>query len=526
MSDPDYVIVGSGINALVAAALLGKNGKRVLMLERNDRIGGCIRSEEITTPGFIHDVMATTFVLFITSPGYAALAADLGKHGLEFCHSDHPSGVLLPDGRSAIVSTKRADNGAGLDRLSPGDGAQHLADVGAVEQNAPLLFALLGGQLWSWPTAKLLAREAWRRGPRQLAQFFGEALTTARAWLEANYRSDVSRALWAPWVLHTGLSPESAYSAQMAKVIAFALEAAGAPIVKGGGQKLLDAFAALIAENGGEIRTKSDVASVTQGTEGLARGVKLSDGSEIAARKGVVCSVTPTQLYDRLLKDWSVPDELKIALRNYRYGKGNFQLHYALRTPPRWRTAGLEKVALLHLTPGLDGVSKAANEAERGMLPEVPTICVGQPHALDASRCPAGAAILWLQLPEAPRHLKGDAAGKIAVPAEGAWNDSVREAYADRIEEILARHISDFAAIKLARKAYSPADLERLNVNLVGGDPYGGFCGLDQSFLWRPFKSTVNHRTFIPNLYHIGASTHPGAGLGGGSGFMLAKALR
>jgi phytoene dehydrogenase-like protein len=195
----------------------------VLMLERNDRIGGCIRTEEATVPGYIHDVMATTFVLFITSPAYAALAADLGKHGLEFCHSEHPSGVLLPDGRSAIVSMKRADNGAALDRLSPGDGAQHLADVGAVEENAPLLFALLGGQLWSWPTAKLLAREAWRRGPRQLAQFFGEALTTARAWLEANYQSDVARALWAPWVLHTGLAPESAYSAQMAKVIALAL---------------------------------------------------------------------------------------------------------------------------------------------------------------------------------------------------------------------------------------------------------------------------------------------------------------
>ena len=164
MSDPDYVIIGSGINALVAAAMLGKSGKRVLMLERNDRIGGCIRSEEITAPGYIHDVMATTFVLFITSPAYAALAADLGKHGLDFCHSEHPSGVLLPDGRSAVVSMKRAENGAALDRLSPGDGAQHIADVGTVERNAPLLFALLGGQLWSWPTAKLLAREAFRRG--------------------------------------------------------------------------------------------------------------------------------------------------------------------------------------------------------------------------------------------------------------------------------------------------------------------------------------------------------------------------
>src|SRR4029450_11411983 len=94
------------------------------------------------------------------------------------------------------------------------------------------------GQLWSWPTAKLLAGEAWRRGPRQLAQFFGEALVTARAWLEANYRSDVARALWAPWVLHTGLSPESAYSAQMAKVIAFALEAAGGTTAQGGARNL------------------------------------------------------------------------------------------------------------------------------------------------------------------------------------------------------------------------------------------------------------------------------------------------
>jgi phytoene dehydrogenase-like protein len=526
MSDPDYVIIGSGINARVAAAMLGKKGKRVLMLERNDRIGGCIRSEEITEPGYIHDVMATTFVLFITSPAYAALASDLGKHGLEFCHTDHPSGVLLPDGRSAVVTMTRSSNGAALDRLAMGDGARHLVDVGEVERNAPLLFALLGGQLWSWPTAKLLAREAWKRGPRNLAQFFGEALTTARAWLESNYQSEVARALWAPWVLHTGLSPESAYSAQMAKVIAFALEAAGAPIVKGGGQKLLDAFAALIRETDGEIRTGSEVASLLPGSDGAVQGVKLADGSKIKAQSGVICSVTPNQLYDRLLAGFDVPAGLKQDVRNYRYGKGNFQLHYALKSPPRWLSPGLDRVALLHLTPGLDGVSKAANEAERGMLPEQPTICVGQPHALDPSRCPKGAGLLWLQLPEAPRHLKGDAAGKIAVPADGKWTETVREAYADRIEAILSRHIDDFQTIKLARKAYSPADLEAMNINLVGGDPYGGFCGLDQSFLWRPFKSSVNHRTFIRNLYHIGASTHPGAGLGGGSGFMLAQALR
>ena len=133
--------------------------------------------------------------------------------------------------------------------------------------------------------------------------------------------------------------------------------------------------------------------------------------------------------------------------RRYRYGKGNMQIHYALSAPPRWRTKGLEQVALLHLTPGLDGVSRAANEAERGMLPAVPTICVGQPTALDPSRAPEGRAILWLQLPEAPRHIKGDAAGELAAPADGAWTPELRERYADRVQAILASHVEGFAEL-------------------------------------------------------------------------------
>ena len=523
--DPDYVIIGSGINALVLAALMGKRGRRVVVLERNDRIGGAIRTEELH-PGYIHDVMATTFVLFITGPAFAALGPDLARHGVEFCQSPNPAGVLLPDGRAAILAMNRKQNETAFDALSPGDGARHVADVSSIEREAPLLFALLGGRLWSASTAWLLLRQAWDRGPRGLASFFGSALTPARHWLETGYTSDLTRALWAPWVLHCGLGPESAYSAQMAKVIAFALEAAGAPIVKGGAQKLLDAFAAIIAENGGEIRTSTEAVHILPDNENNARAVRLADGREIAPRYGVVCSVAPHQLYGRLLDGWNLPEESTAGLKAYRHGKGNFQLHYALKEKPRWKTPGLDQVALLHLTPGLDGVSKAANEAERGMLPATPTICVGQPHALDPSRCPEGAGILWLQLPEAPRQIKGDAKGEIAIPADGSWTEQVREAYADRIEAILANHIEDFASIKLMRRAYSPADLEAMNINLVGGDPYGGYCGLDQFFLWRPFKSSVNHRTPVSNVWHIGASTHPGPGLGGGSGFMLSQVLR
>jgi phytoene dehydrogenase-like protein len=523
----DYVIAGSGINALVAASLLAMKGRKVLVLEKNPVIGGCIRSEEATVPGFTHDVMATTFVLFLLSPAYAALGKELEKRGLQFAHPEIPTGVLRPDGSSLVLRRDRAANIAAFDALAKGDGAQYATDMERLGADAPFIFALLGGRLWSWEMAKTVAREAWRRGPAALSAFFGAALISARHWLQPHYTSDLFHALMAPWVLHTGLGPESTYSGQMAKVIAFALEAAGAPIVKGGAGNILTAFERLIRDHGGEIRTGADVAEVTVDEAGRATGVVLASGEKISAAEGVICSMTPMQLYGRLLKGWAGAEPLRESARGFVHGKGNMQIHYALKSPPRWKAGeDLAKVALLHLTPGLDGVSRAANECERGLLPAVPTICVGQPTAFDPSRAPDGKAILWLQLPEAPRHIKGDAAADLPIPVDGWWTEELRERFADRVERILESHIEGWSENVIARKAYSPADLEKMNMNLVGGDPYGGFCGVDQFFVWRPFKSSVNHKTHVPGLYHIGASTHPGPGLGGGSGFLLASSLK
>ncbi len=525
MEDPDYIIVGSGINALVCAALLGRKGLKVLVLERNDRIGGCIRTEEITAPGFVHDVMATTFVLFVTSPAFAALGPDLEKRGAVFANTDLPTGVVTPDGLQMTLSTNRARNIDAFEGVGKGDGVAFGREMDRLGADAPFLFALLGGRLWSSDTLRLILREGWRRRPRGLAAWFGEALVSGRGYLEPRYQSELVRALFAPWVLHVGLGPESAYGGQMLKVIAFALEAAGAPIVKGGAGNLLRAFEALIKDQQGTIRTSADVDRVERDGRGRARGVRLADGTVITAAKGVICSVGPAQLYKRLLRDDSLPADVAAGLSTFRYGKGNFQLHYALSEPPRWKAGDLNGVALLHLSGGIDSVSRATNECERSLLPAVPTLCVGQPASLDPQRAPEGRAILWIQVPEAPRVIKGDAGGEIRAP-EGKWTDDVRERFADRIEGILERHIDGFSGSVLGRRAYSPADLEEMNVNLVGGDPYGGFCGLDQTFLWRPFKTSVNNGTHVPGLYHIGASTHPGPGLGGGSGYLLAQKLK
>lgn len=517
MAGLDHIIVGSGINALVAAAMLARKGDKVLVLEREDRIGGCMATDEITMPGFHHDVMAATFVLFLTGPAYGALGDDLAKHGLEFCHTAHPTAVLRPNGRALVYGQNRDANVAAFNALAQGDGDQLRADVGGIERDADFLFALLGQPLWSRSVAVLLAKQVWKRGLNTTKAWFGQALEPARGWLETRYGAEDVQALWAPWVLHVGLTPEASYSGQMVRVIAFALEAAGAPVVKGGAGQAAQAFRKLIEAHGGEIRTSTEVTRIII-RNGKAEGVETAAGAVLHA-KNVIASTAPGQLYDGLLDGKHTPDSPK----KFRHGRGNFQMHYAFDEAIDWDAEGLDDVALIHLADGIDSVSRSCNEAERGMLPVVPSICVGQPHRLDPTRCPEGKAVLWLQIPDAPRTIKGDAAGEIET--DGAWSEAVREAFADRIEAILRTHIRNFDAAKLARRAYSPADLEALNVNLVGGDPYGGACALDQFFVWRPFAGQVNNTTPVKGLYHIGASTHPGPGLGGGSGFNVAKGL-
>lgn len=526
-ADADFILIGSGINALVCGATLAMRGHKVLLLEREERAGGCIRTEQLTLPGFHHDTLSTLYPLFLTAPHYAELGPELARHGLEFRNSATPTAIVRPDGGSLIFRTDRAANIAALNAAAPGDGDAYAEAMGEIERIAPLVFGLLGGQLWSWQTAWLLLGEARRQGLRALARSFGQMLRSSRAWLEQDFRSALSRGLFAPWVLHVGLSPESTASALMNRLVLFSLEAVGSPMVAGGSARIVEAFAALIAEHGGTIRTGADVARI-EVTHGRARGVTLADGETIRARRAVIASVTPTQLYGRLLADAPVAPAARAEADAFRYGRGEMQIHLALSEPPQWPDPALRDVAMLHLTPGLDAVSRAVNEAERGLLPADATIVVAQPVAVDPSRAPEGCWMFWIQLQELPRNgcLVGDALGEVAVPAGGCWTEAVREAYADRIVDRLCALIPNLRASILARHAISPADLEKLNINLVGGDPYGGDCSLDQFMLWRPGATPANHATAIAGLFQIGASTHPGPGLGGMSGYMVASQLR
>lgn len=523
MSKYDAIIVGSGINSLVCAGVLAKRGKKVLVLEREAVLGGCIRTEALTVPGYLHDTLSTAHPLFVTGPGYAELKDGLHANGLEYCNNGRPTGVLLPDGRFLIMGRDRAANITSMNALAPGDGDAYAEGMSFVEQNAELIFSLLGNELWSSSVGKMMLGRVWKQGAHETLAFFGPAMQSCRAWLETQFNDELVRALLAPWVLHTGLGPESPMSALMARVIAFTLEGVGLPLVKGGNARTVDAFRALIESAGGRFETGIDVTEILVDGKKL-RGVRSQDGKTFEATQ-VICNVTPTQLYGRLLKQDDTPAPLRRQATEYRYGKGNMQIHLALSEPPQWADPQLREVIYLHLTPGLDGVSRAVNEAERGLLPAEGTVCVCQPCTVDPSRAPEGGWIMWIQLPECPRHIRGDARGEIEAPADGKWSADIAERYADRAIERIAAHVPNLKASIIGRKVISPADLERLNMNLVGGDPYSGECSIDQYLFWRPVRGVKDHSTPIKGLYHIGASTHPGPGLSGASGFHVANAL-
>src|SRR5499427_3129021 len=517
MADYDAIVVGSGVNSLACAALLARADWRVCVLERNDWFGGAIKTEELTESGFLHDVFSAWHPLWVGGAAHAELGDELAARGLEYLNTELPTATAFPDGAAAFLLRTAEGN---TEELGP----EWREVLEGFFPNADLAFGVLGTELWS-PAGLALAAKAVRRlGRAGALAFLGEVLQSSRDWLETTFASERAHGVLAPWVLHTGLGPDQATSGFMTQVIAVAVQEGGMPVPRGGGAKLADALVQLIRDHGGVCETDRDVERVLV-RSGRAVGVKLTDGETIEAERAVVASVTPTQLHERLLADADVPAPVAEAARRFRYGRSEMQIHYALSEPPRWDgDERLGRTAIVHVTPGLDGVSRAVNEAERGLLPDEATIVCGQPLTIDPTRAPDGKGILWVQLQELPWQPKGDAAGELD-PGAGMWTEELRERYADRIQARIARHVPNLEPALRKRVVLSPADLQAANVNLHHGDPYSGALALDQNLLWRPLPSSPGHATAVDRLWHIGASTHPGPGLGAGSGTLVAQQL-
>ena len=249
-------------------------------------------------------------------------------------------------------------------------------------------------------------------------------------------------------------------------MIGAALQLGGMPVPRGGGVALVDALAAIVREAGGELRTEAKVERVLV-SDGRATAVRLVDGEVIGAERAIVAGVTPTQLYGRLL----AAGTRRAGAR----GGGPLPLRASpgcrsisrSRSRRAWRgDERLGRTAIVHVTPGLDGVSRAVNEASGACSRPRRRSSAASRWPSTPPAAPADAWMLWIQLQELPQRPVEATRPVSSTSATGPGREELREAYADRIVERLARHLENVESAALGRVVLSPADLASLNVNL------------------------------------------------------------
>jgi phytoene dehydrogenase-like protein len=511
----DAVVIGSGHNGLVAAAYLARAGLSVEVLERNPVAGGAVASEELTEPGYVHDTFSSWHPLFKLSAAFAELGEELE---VPYCETPEVTTANVRRDGTATIAYRDAARTA--DNLDPRDRAAYLGEMESFGETIPTVGQLFGVELLSGQAPKLGWQLARQLGFRRGLSFAADMLSSARGWFETRFESREVSDLYAPWALHTGLSPDGAGSGFQALAIAGSVHAVGLPVVRGGARNFVAAFERLIARHGGRVTTGTEVERILM-KGGRAAGV-AAGGREIHARRAVIANTTPTQLYGRLLPPGAAPAAAVRQALRFRYSpRAGMQIHVALKEPLRWRDSRLDRVPIVHLSDGVGDVSLACAEAAAGVLPAHPTVVVGQQATIDPSRAPEGQGTLWIQLQQVPYAPVGDAAGVIGADGSG-WTAELESAFTERVLSALAPHVDNWPAARGAHATLSPVELERRNPNLVRGDIYSGDCELGQSYLWRPLPAYGTHATPVESLYECGASTYPGPGLNAASGRIVA----
>jgi phytoene dehydrogenase-like protein len=518
MTSYDTVVVGAGINGLAAALHLASKGWKVAVCERAEIAGGAVKTAEITLPGFRHDLYAMNLGLFAGSPFFAAHKDRLVAHGLDFVTAERCFATPFADGTWLGVEKNPDANAARIEAFSAADAARWRAMTAAFGDDAPHIFGLLGSPLPSWQALRV-AFSAWRaRGTTWLADTVRLLLASPREWLDENFENEKLKTMLAIWGMHLDFSPDCAGGALFPYLESMADQTFGMALGRGGAGTLISALTGAIVAAGGEVRLNAPVREIViEG--GAAKGVLLENGERLEATRAVIANLHPRVLFGNLVTA-SSPATQRLA--KFRPGPATMMIHFAVTDLPAW-SAGeeLRRFAYVHLAPSLGALAKTYTDALDGLLPVEPGLVVGQPTAIDPSRAPAGKHVLWVQVRVVPPQIRGDAAGQIGA---SHW-DEAKKAFAGRVSSIIERYAPGFRSTILARTVNSPADLERDNPNLVGGDSLGGSHHLDQNFLFRPAFGWSRYRMPFERLYMVGASTWPGAGTGAASGFMLAKML-
>ncbi len=463
----DAVVVGSGPNGLAAAVALARAGRSVLVREAAETVGGGARSAELTLPGFVHDVCSAIHPLVAGSPFFRTLP--LGDHGLELVQPPVALAHPLDDGSAVVLARTVEETADGLGE----DGEAYRRLVGAVVDDWRRLEEAILGPVVRVP-----------RHPVALARFGVSALRPAARVARTLFRGERARALFAGCAAHSMVPLERSPTAGFGLVLLALGHATGWPVARGGSQAIADSLASYLRSLGGEIETGRPVESL----------------AELPPTKAVLCDLTPRQLI-RVVGD-RLPPRYRRALERFRYGPGSFKVDLALDGPVPWRASECGRTACLHVGGTFAEVAAAERAPWERREAERPFVLVAQQTVVDPSRAPEGKHTVWAYC---------------HVP------NGSRVDMTDAIEGQIERFAPGFRERVLARHVMAPADFERHNANLVGGDINGGASDLAQ-LVGRPAFRAIPYSTPVPGLFLCSSSTPPGGGVHGMCGFLAAQA--
>jgi phytoene dehydrogenase-like protein len=413
------VVIGSGPNGLSAAILLAQAGHPVTVYEAAERIGGGTRSEELTLPGFLHDVCSTILPMAAASPAFERLP--LEAHGLEMIHPDAPLAHPMDDGSAVMQERSIRATAANLGE----DGAAWRGLMEPLAANWPYLRESILAPMVRVP-----------RHPLRMARFGLLALRPARALAESLFRGPRARALFAGIAAHSVVPLENPGTAAAGLVLGALAHTEGWPFPRGGAQKVGDALAGYLRALGGEIVTGTRLESLPE--EPL-----------------VMCDVGPRQLL--ALAGNRLPDGYRGALERFRYGPGAFKMDWALDGPIPWRARECARAGTVHVGGTLEEIAAWESRFEGA-----PFVLIAQTTLFDTTRAPEGKHTAW---------------GYCHVP-NGSAVDMTQA-----IEDQMERFAPGFRSRILGRHVMGPAELEGRNPNLVGGDFSGGANDLRQLML-------------------------------------------
>ncbi|HWA46479.1 MAG TPA: NAD(P)/FAD-dependent oxidoreductase [Hypericibacter adhaerens] len=512
----DAIVIGAGHNGLAAAGYLAKAGRRVLVLERREVVGGAVLTEEFH-PGFRNS--AAAYVVSLLRPEVIR-ELELKKHGFETMRMGGSFGAF-GDGRSLLLSGDEAADRAEVARFSNRDW-DAMGRLGALLRKAGDLVRaemlvepprLSGGGF-----ADLLG--GWRLGrglkglsPEERHRFLQLFLTPVGTILEKYFDSDAVKTMYAATATAGAFvaldEPGSAINLLHLGIGEVEGERGAWHLPKGGMGTVTQAMAKAAQSFGAEIRVKAPVATVLI-ENGRAIGVTLETGEAIRA-KVLLSNADPKRTFLGLVGEARLPEAFAAGIRSYRMASGSFRVNFALSGVPEFASRpgagiGPQHKAFIRMVRDYAAYDEAFRAAKRGELPADPILDAVIPTATDPSLAPEGCHILSILAQHYPYEL-----------ANGRTWDSAR---AEAVEGILAtaeRYIPNLRKLVLGWRAYSPADLERV-FGLTGGDVYHGQLDPGQIFSLRPHPDAAQYRTPIKALYLCGAGAHPGGGVSGAPG--------